>query len=244
MAVATGTECNGDVTTVIHMSCALLDHRGARCMMISPMRWTVLAALLLCAPCVLVAQSHHPQSAKTTYVSPEGTFRFDYPKSLVQCRRSPDQSNWWIPAESCESFIPICFSASGDSESTVACVAYPANDMKGTNFEGAAFSVSELKSSNTEHKCRSVGEDSRTAPITTQAINGVKFTVTETVGVATGHGENGLIYTNFHQGKCYELDITIASASAGYSDQPLKPFDFENVRGTLKMVLDSFKFLN
>jgi hypothetical protein len=211
--------------------------------MVFSMRWTVPAALLLCAPCVLVAQTYRPQSAKSTYVSPDETFRFDYPNSLVQCRRSPDQSYWWIPAESCEPYIPVCFNASGDSESTVACIAYPANDMKGTNFEGAAFSVSEPKGANTEHKCRSVGEDSRTAPVTTQTINGVKFSVTETVGVATGHGGNGLIYATFHQGKCYELDITITSAGAGYSDQPLKPFDFENVQRTLKMVLDSFKFL-
>jgi hypothetical protein len=178
-----------------------------------------------------------------TYVSPDKIFRFEYPDSLVQCRRDPNQVNWWIPAESCEPYIPVCFNASGDSESTVACVAYPADVEKGTNFEGAAFSVSEPKDANTEHECRSLGEDSRTAPIRTQKINGVKFSLTETVGVATSHGENGFIYTTFHQGKCYELDITITSEGDGYSDPPLKPFDFENVQRTFKIVLDSFKFL-
>jgi hypothetical protein len=206
-------------------------------------KWTIPVALLLCTTCVLVAQTRHPQSAKNSYVNPDDTFRFDYPDSLVQCKRDPDQSNWWIPAESCEAYTPVCTNVSGDSGGTVACIAYPANDNKGTNFEGAAFSVSELKGANTEHKCRSGAEASRTAPVTIQAINSVKFSATKTVGVATSHGENGFIYTTFHQGKCYELDIRIASTGIGYTDPPLKPFDFGRVQRTLEAVLDSFKFL-
>jgi hypothetical protein len=212
-------------------------------MMVFPMRWTVPAALLLCAPCVLVAQTHHPQSTKSTYVSPDGTFRFDYPDSVVQCKRDPNQPHWWIPAESCEAYTPVCSDVSCDSESTIACTAYATNDKKGTNFEAAAFSVSEPKGADTENKCRSVAEDFRTVPIRTQTINGVKFSVTQTDGVGTGHGMAGLVYSTFHQGKCYELDIRMASTSDGYSDVPLKPFDFEKVHRTLKTALDSFRFL-
>ena len=144
-----GFERNRDVTTVIHTSCALVNHRAARCMMVFPMRWTVPAALLLCAPCVLVAQTHRPQSTKSTYVSPDETFRFDYSDSLVQCKRDPHQPHWWTPAESCEAYTPVCSDVSCDSESTVACTAYAANDKKGTNFEAAAFSVSEPKGADT-----------------------------------------------------------------------------------------------
>jgi hypothetical protein len=226
----------------MHISCALVIYRAARYMMIST-RWTVPAALLLCATCVLVAQTHRPQPAKSAYVSPDDKFRFDFPDSLVQCKKDQNQPDRWIPDESCESFSRVCSGASGNSESTVACIAYPAKDRKGTNFEAAAFSVSEPGSANTESKCRSVAEDSRTGPITIRTINGVKFSVIKIDGVATGHGISGFVYTNFHQGKCYELDIRMASAGAGYSDTPLKPFDFEKVHRALRAVLHSFKFL-
>jgi hypothetical protein len=207
------------------------------------MKRPVSAALLLCATCVLGAQTHRSQSTKSTYVSPDETFRFDYSDPLVQCKRDLNQPDWWIPAESCEAYTPVCSDVSCDSKSTVACTAYAVSDKKGTNFEAAAFSVSEPKGANTENKCRSVAEEFRTVPIRTQTINGVKFSVTETDGVGTGHGMAGLVYSTFHQGKCYELDIRMASTSDGYSDVPLKHFDFEKAQRTLKTALDSFTFL-
>jgi len=124
-------------------------------------------------------------------------------------------------------------------------MAYPAGSMnKGTNFQAAAFSVNELKDANTEIKCRVVAEPPPHGTFYTETINGVKFNVTETDGVATGNLIHGYVYRSFHKGKCYELDIRIASSNLGnYAPGTVKSFDSEKVHRTLKTVLGSFKFL-
>jgi len=96
------------------------------------------------------------------FASPDGTFHFEYSASLVRCSRNPNQPDRWGPDESCEAFTPVCSDFSGASDGTVTCIAYPAGGMKGTNFQAAAFSVSELKAATTEAECLIVREPPRT----------------------------------------------------------------------------------
>ncbi len=125
-------------------------------------------------------------------------------------------------------------------------MAYPAADLrKGTNFQAAAFSVSELKEVNTESKCLS-GEEPlpHTVVSRSEMVNGVKFVVTESAGAAAGNLMNGFVYRSFHGKTCYELDLRIAYSNPGnYDPGAIKIFDSEEVRKRLKEVLETFKFL-
>ena len=54
---------------------------------------------------------------------------------------------------------------------------------------------------------------SESEPLHIETINGVKFNVAEIDGLATGNLIRGYVYRSFHKGKCYELDIRIASSN-------------------------------
>lgn len=54
----------------------------------------------------------------------------------------------------------------------------------------------------------------------------------------------GHVYRNFHNGKCYELDIRIASSNIGnYGPGTVKSCGSETVRHTLNAVLATFSFV-
>ena len=60
--------------------------------------------------------------------------------------------------------------------------------MSGTNFQAAAFSVSELKAATTQAECLKVEEPPpHVGRARRETVNGVTFTVIETDGVATGN---------------------------------------------------------
>ena len=76
------------------------------------------------------------------------------------------------------------------------CVAYPAGDnTKDTTFQAAAFSVNQLNEAKTESQCLDVAEPPpHVGTSRTEFVNGVKFNVTETDGVATGNLIDGYVY--------------------------------------------------
>ncbi len=82
-----------------------------------------------------------PASSKPeeSFISPDGRFAFRFPNSLVRCERDSKQADRWIPAESCEAYTPVCSDFSASRGTTIACVAYLAGGMKGTNFRGASL---------------------------------------------------------------------------------------------------------
>ena len=140
----------------------------------------------------------------------------------------------------------MCSNFSCDSSGTVACVAYPANEMEGSNFEAAAFSLSELKQARSEAECLKLDEPApHAAHPQYQTVNGVKFEVTETDGVAAGNLMDGYVYRAFHRRKCYELDIRIAYWNSANADPgTVKNFDVKAVHYRLKEVLDTFNFVH
>jgi hypothetical protein len=208
-------------------------------------RGYLLLSLMLTYPLVLSAQQDRPHQARRSFTSPDGTFHFEYSDSLVSCRRDSNRPDSWVPDESCEGYIPVCSNFSCDSTGTVACIGYPGNEMKGTTFQAAAFSVSELKEATTESECLKVEEPPpQVGNARDETVNGTRFKVTETDGVAAGNFVDGYVYRTFHKGKCYELDIRIASSNAAnYDPGTVKTFDSERVERTLRTVLASFKFL-
>jgi len=193
---------------------------------------------------VLNAEEVIPQqTSMSTFTSPDGTFRFDYSSTLVACRRHPKQTDHWLPADSCNAYTPVCANVSCDSAETVACIAYPASEMKGTNFQAAAFAVNELRKATTEAECLNVPEPPPhvgTAQI--QVVNGVAFTVVEADGVAAGNLIDAYVYRAFHQNKCYEVDIRIAYSNPADAGPGTMNFDSATVRGRLKQILETFRF--
>jgi hypothetical protein len=205
----------------------------------------LLLGLVFTYSVVLTAQQGVRNHArKSTFASPNGLFRFEYSDALVSCRRDASQCDRWAPDESCEAFTPVCSDFSGDSTGTVACIAYPARGMKGTSFQAAAFSVSERRKASTESECLKVEErPPHVGKTHDENVNGVRFAVTETDGVATGSLIDGYVYRGFHRNKCYELDIRIAYSNPAYADRgTMKNFDLKAVQRRLKQVLDTFKF--
>jgi hypothetical protein len=206
----------------------------------------LLIAMLVAGCCtVLSAQQGRPgQKSSHMFTAPDGTFRFSYSRALVLCRKNPNQTNRWKPDNSCNAYTAVCSDFSCDSSGTVACIAYPANRMKGTNFEAAAFSVNELKKVVAESECIKLDEPPPHRNVKDETVNGITFKVAESDGIAAGNFIDGHVYRTFHDGKCYELDIRIASSNiANHESGSVKSFDLGKVQRTLKPAVASFTFL-
>jgi len=180
--------------------------------------------------------------AEKRFTSPDGTFTFNYGRSIVKCARDPKQSNRWIPPESCEAYTPVCSDLYGSGDNTIVCVSYPAATMKGTTFEAAAFSVNRINA-HTMAECRNIAEPNiRTRH--TENVNGVTFAVSEISDAGLGNGSSGEVYRSFHGNTCYELDIRVAFAEiGGFDPGTVREFDHETVYRSLKSVLNTFQFL-
>ena len=182
-------------------------YRTAGCLLIA-----LTVTLLLPA----VSDPQQPTSHKEVsvhFTSPDGTFAFEYPKSLIKCERDPKQEDSWIPARSCEAVIPVCSYASLTKDATIACIAYPAETLAGTNFEAAAFSVNKLDEATADERLQVT--DPHPATSHKEKINGVTFDVFDVGGVAAGSFLAADAYRNFHQNRCYELDLRVAFVSMG-----------------------------
>jgi hypothetical protein len=205
---------------------------------ITPHRLLSLALLLLSSMMHAQQPNGHP-SKRSRFTSPDGKFHFEFSTSLIQCHRDPGNEDVWEP-DACSAYTPICPDAIFD---TVACVAYPA--QPGTNLEGAAFSVSELKQVTNQEECLKVAKPPpHVGRARNEIINKIPFNVTEIDGVAVGNFLYGYVYRTFHRKLCYELSIRVASFNLANADPgTVKDFDQEAARRTLQSVLESFGFL-
>jgi hypothetical protein len=176
------------------------------------------------------------------FTSPDGRFTFNYSDLIVACSRDLKQSDLWIPVESCEAYQPVCSDFFGAKDNTVACVAYPARSLKGTNFEAAAFSVNQINVATIDGCLNLAGPNVRT--LRKEEVNDVTFTVIDTSSVAAGNFLDGEAYRSFHRNKCYELGIRIAYSNIGnYDPGTVREFDLETVYRSLKSVLNTFRLL-
>jgi len=124
------------------------------------------------------------KESNVRFISPDGMFAFEYPKSLIRCETDPKQADRWTPARSCEAVIPVCAYASLTKDATVVCIAYRAETLIGTNFEAAAFSVNKLDET-TADECLRVTEP-HPATSHKEKVNGVTLDVFDVGGVAAG----------------------------------------------------------
>lgn len=182
------------------------------------------------------------KSASIRFVSPDGAFSFTYSNSLIKCERDPKQESSWIPSRSCGGYIPVCADMSLDEDATAACIAYPAETLNGSNFQAAAFTVSQLHAT-TADECLQVTEPHPATPHK-ETINGVTFDVFDASGVGLGNVLDADAYRSFHQNRCYELDVRVAFSNiANFDPGTVKEFDGKAVDRALRSVLNTFKFL-
>jgi|SRR5215467_7442441 len=205
----------------------------------------LMVALGLTLSLPIVSDPQQPaghKEVKVRFTSPDGLFAFEYPSSLIKCEKDPKQADRWIPERSCEAYTPVCAAASLEVDVTIACVAYPAQTLSGSNFQAAAFSVSQLQATSA-NECLQVTEP-HPATAHKEKINGATFDVFDVGGAAAGNLLAADAYRSFHQNRCYELDVRVAFVSMGAFDPgTVKEFDGEKVDRSLKLALDSFKFL-
>ena len=204
---------------------------------------SLLGLLFSLVPLYSVSQSADiSHSAQNTFTSRDGTFEIRYPPSFSLCRQpQPDNPQLWTPEDSCMSYIPVC------EDAAVACVAYPAGEYNGSNFQAAALSVSEIADAKTENDCLKEDGSIDTKTIRTEIVNGVKFKSIRGGEGGLGNSLDKYIYMNVHHGKCYHLQVGIASSNyANYDPGSIKEFtalDAKHVHDSLDRVVRSFRFL-
>ncbi len=202
------------------------------------LQWALLAVVfgIVLTPSGVVAQSRR-QPQMETFTSPDGSFAFRYPDWLVNCKTETNNL-------SCNAYMPIC---SGLDESSLACIAYPREKVpEQQTFGGAAFVVAIENDAHDEKACLQIPDlpPASWSHPHTKKINGVKFWVIHTGGVATGNTIDQQVYRTFHNGVCYELGINLSGVNPMQYDPPYpKYYDVEKVQSPLRQVLESFRFL-
>jgi len=201
-------------------------------------------SFVLAIPWIVSAQdSGGPSDTKApaskTYTSPDGTFQFTYPALLIRCELQPENngdSYGWVQPE-CNSYHPVCGDNPTPREPLV-CIAYPSNQhTHDDNFEAAVFSASETEMS--EKDCLS--DEVRKGK--TVKIGRVKFYFVEETDGGMNQARHSKGYVSFHNGKCYAIGTTVATASV--VNEPRNPAkrDWAEIYGKLEQARDSFRFL-
>jgi hypothetical protein len=202
--------------------------------------------LALCAAinAQTAAEKRTPSSepGRKTFTSPDRSFRFTYPDMLIRCELKAQQTGdgyYWVQPE-CSSYHPACGDRPTPKEPLV-CIAYPRNRYSDTPaLEAAVFSVSET----TENEKDCLAD---LAPAgKTREIRGVRFYVGESADAGMNQARHSMEYVTFHNGKCYAMAITDATANAQTFDPPAREMteqDWAEVHGRLEEARDSFQFL-
>jgi hypothetical protein len=125
-------------------------------------------------------------------------------------------------------------------DTDIACIVYPTEKYRGTNFNAAALSIAEVNA-HTANACFSFES------LQTVTQPDVEFKTGTTGDEGMSHYLNTDIYRTFHGGQCYDMEINIASTSFGvYEPGTVREFtkrDAQHVHGDLVKVLESVQFL-
>jgi len=118
----------------------------------------------------------------------------------------------------CKGAPPVCQGCKSPSQ-VIACVAYDKKIYAGYNLsEVPALSIAILDDVHDEAKCLALSEDELTSKPKDQQFNGVTFkTVIQEEG-AMSHAYRTYFYRTFHSGRCYDLELHIATVNIGVLD--------------------------
>jgi hypothetical protein len=193
--------------------------------------------------------AQHPADPLKTFTAPDGAFSLRYSSELIQCqqKKQADGGYSWIPTENCAAYFPVCDDEVAQESTAIACFAYPRNKFTNSGaFEAATFSVETMDRITTEKDCLSGPPDEIFVARSSVKIQGAAFASFEFGEAGMSQGVGGHIYRTFHGGKCYQLGINEATASAQTFDPPARELtkdDWREVEGRLEQARDSFQFV-
>lgn len=174
----------------------------------------VLLGCLVLSPRAL-SQSRS-SAARTAHHFESPTLSFEYSYPLVLCKGGP---------QACEGCNDPSLT---DSKSTmIACVAYDKKVYSGYNLsQRPAMSVAVLSDIHEEAKCLAYPEDDLAAKPKVEQFNGVPFKTALHEDAAMSHLYRSYLYRSFQSGRCYDLELLIATVNAGVFDSAERPKEF------------------
>ncbi len=205
---------------------------------------------LLLMGCTTASWAQDRQDMGNTFTAPDSAFSLRYSSRFIPCQQKEQSTGdgyYWVPAESCAAYSPVCDGVVAEESTAIACFAYPRDRFTDTRaFEAATFSVETMNHIVTAKACLSGPADQIFSPRPPAKLNGVLFSVFEFGEAGMNQSISGEVYRTFHGGKCYQLGISIAKADAQVFDPPAREFtkgDWHEVNGQLERARDSFRFL-
>jgi hypothetical protein len=210
---------------------------------------TLVLSVVFFAASSATSWAQPPADPLKTFTAPDGSFSFRYSSQLIQCqqKKQADGGYSWIPAENCAAYFPVCDDEVGQESTAIACFAYPKNRFTNSEvFEAATFSVETMDRITTEKDCLSAPPDKIFVGRSGVKIQGAAFAAFEFGEGGMSQSVGGQIYRTFHGGRCYQLGINEATASAQAFDPPARELtksDWRQVEGGLEQARDSFRFL-
>ena len=164
-----------------------------------------------------------------TFVNPDHTVAFQYSDPVILCRADNSE---------CQGYLPMC---SSDQVTQIACLAYGGDSYAGYNFSGATISVGILRGAADDKSCFDFGENKAAS----EKINGINFKTSQDGDAGMGHYVEYNRYRTFVVGRCYAIDISIATTAFGNYDpgtvKEFKAADRDRVLRKLKQVLDTLR---
>src|SRR5271169_1561163 len=138
-----------------------------------------LFGALFLTVCATTSRAQRPQESLKTFTAPDGTFAFRHPSLLIQCqktRQGTGDGSFWTPPKNCAAYHAVCDGETGESNTAIACFAYPRNRFTDSDtFEAATFSVETVDQVRTNKDCLSGPGDQIFVPRSRVTIHGVSF---------------------------------------------------------------------
>jgi len=170
-----------------------------------------------------------PARAKHHFESPAVNFDYSYPLGLCKAEASA--------CKGCES-----------PSTVIACVAYDKKIYAGYNVtEGPRLSIAVLDDVRDKVKCVAFPEDELTSKLPDQQFNAITYKAASLTEGAMSHSYTTYYYRTFHNGRCYDLELFLATVNVGVFDPDKRPKEFtaadeRKVVSNFKRMLNTLRF--
>jgi hypothetical protein len=186
-----------------------------------------LVGCLFLAPPAFSQSGASPARAGHHFESPAVSFEYSHP--LVLCKGESQ------PCEGCDSPSPT------DGKSTmITCVAYDKKIYSGYNLsQRPTLSIAVLPDIHDEAQCLVFPEGELTSKPRDEQFNTVTFKTAVREDAAMSHAYRSYLYRTFHGGRCYDLELLIATVNVGVFDSAERPKEF--TAADERKVVDNFR---